>query len=452
VLLLSKHLPLFPAIATTIWQNSITSKIKQMKKQIFTMVGVAFFAAATAQNGVSGPVGLYGSLYDTGTTINNGGNILVSNGGLWAMHGDIISADKGGPNSPTATGRSEVITFDGSGTYSGAPTTAGAAGNIITGYAASTASWSGSVLPIGTTTAVYPLTVPAGNAVTAAYFSGSGSTQTKPVTGALPASTTEFSQYYDMPNGIAAGSYTLSYPAGLTPGNNSVLSSGNTSSAGTNSSTAYSLLASISNISTSAGSITATLPASTVTQVYMSTSSAVLPITLINFTGVKTPAGNLLNWSAANAVNFARFDVQRSADASSFFSIGSVATNTTGAYNYTDVTASGTEFYRLAMVDVDGSTKYSNVVEITGGISGFAVQAVYPVPANNFLNVNLYTPTVDNVTYTVTDMGGHSLLTEIHAASGIANQQLNVSTLAKGTYILTVTTGTNTQSKKFTKL
>jgi hypothetical protein len=423
-----------------------------MKKWMFTLSGLVTIAAATAQNGTSGPLGVYGSLYDGGTTINSGGNIFVSSGGLWFMGGNITSADKGGANAPTALGRSEVITFDGSGTYGGATVTPGVTGNVINGYATSTAAWAGTVLPLGNGVTAYPLTIPAATSVQAAYFDGAGSFQSKIVSG-FTQSTTEFGQYYDFPESIPAGTYTISYPKGLTAGNNALLSSGNTSSAGTNTNTVYSLMANVASITaTSAGTVTAALPLTKATQLYLSTSSITLPVTLINFNGVKTPAGNLLNWQATNAVNFSYFGVQRSADANSFATIGQVTANSSGSYSYTDATAIGTAYYRLTMVDLNGATAYSNVVELTGGVSDFTVQGIYPVPTTNLLNVIVFAPGSSKVIYTVTDMGGRVLSSETHIANGNSSQQLNVSALAKGTYILKLLYNGKEYTAKFTKM
>ncbi len=177
-----------------------------------------------------------------------------------------------------------------------------------------------------------------------------------------------------------------------------------------------------------------------------------LPITLTNFSGVKTPAGNLLSWSASNAVNFANFELQRSSNGSSFATIATVAVNASGSYSYTDAGATGTNYYRLAMVDLDGSIQYSKTVAIVGDGSSFAVASIYPNPANSQLNVALYSPTATNVTYTITDISGRVMGKEVHPANAATTQAISVSNLARGTYLITVDANGTKTTSKFTKL
>jgi predicted outer membrane repeat protein len=178
----------------------------------------------------------------------------------------------------------------------------------------------------------------------------------------------------------------------------------------------------------------------------------ILPITLTSFSGVKTPAGNLLSWTASNAVNFAHFELQRSTSGSSFATLATVAVNASGSYSYTDAGAIGTNYYRLAMVDLDGSITYSKTVAIVGDGSSFAVARIYPNPATSLLNIALYTPATVSVTYTITDISGRVMGKEVHAASAATTQQISVSNLARGTYLITVDANGTKSTSKFTKL
>lgn len=418
-----------------------------MKKLQTTMLGMAIASAALAQNGVSGPMGLYGPAYAAATTIISGGSVLVSNGGNWAMAGNIISADKvDNATAPAAAAAAELITFDGSGTYTNAATTAGTTGNVIDGYAASTAAWTGTVLPLGNATAAYPLTIPASTAITAAYFDGNG-TQAITPTGTYVSNTTEFSQYYHLPVNLPAGIYTVSYPSGLTAGHNALLNSANGS--------AFALNQNIPNIATAtAGTTNPTLLAvGSPTRLYMSSSNSALPITVLSFTGVKTAAGNLLGWTVADAKDFSHFDLQRHTDGSSFASIATLPyVNGTSNYSYTDANATGINYYRLALVDLDGKLQYSGTVAIINNATGFAVGSIYPVPASTILNVVLYAPVTTNVTYTVTDISGKTISKEVHSAMATTTQAINVGYLAKGTYLITVDAGSTKVTHKFIKL
>ncbi|WP_431215772.1 CARDB domain-containing protein [Puia sp. P3] len=89
-----------------------------------------------------------------------------------------------------------------------------------------------------------------------------------------------------------------------------------------------------------------------------------LPLTLLSFTANRAGAGGLLQWSTTNDKGLSRFIIQKSADGSVYADLDSVpAISDTGSihsYRYTDPhLLSGTNYYRLRMVDVDG--RYTSV-------------------------------------------------------------------------------------------
>ncbi len=106
------------------------------------------------------------------------------------------------------------------------------------------------------------------------------------------------------------------------------------------------------------------------------TAAGPLPISLVDFTATKQPKVVDLNWQTSNEQNSSYFDVEFSRDGSEFKSIGRVnaAGNSSTIKNYNLVHQSpviGVNYYRLKMVDVDGSFKYSAVrtVKFSGSTS-----------------------------------------------------------------------------------
>ena len=92
----------------------------------------------------------------------------------------------------------------------------------------------------------------------------------------------------------------------------------------------------------------------------------VLPVELTAFTGRALEKINELTWSTATELDFSHFTVQRSADGSTWQDLGAVAgagqTGTEQGYQYADPNPPLTAYYRLEMVDLDGSTQMSEVV------------------------------------------------------------------------------------------
>jgi hypothetical protein len=122
--------------------------------------------------------------------------------------------------------------------------------------------------------------------------------------------------------------------------------------------------------------------------VYFSNSIA-LPLLLTGFDGYYSNGKSELNWQTETEVNTDHFIVERSIDGNNYTEIGNVPakglTNTrTNYYQLTDglLTAQNANrfFYRLKIVDKDGSFKYSKLV-ITTRPAGDNVQViVYPNP------------------------------------------------------------------------
>lgn len=409
-----------------------------MKRIILSSFATFSLFMAIGQNYLAGTIGLFGAQYAGTTNIATGGNIVVGSGGNWTLAGNIVSSDKGNSNIPSTLGRAETISFNGTGTYSGASTTAGAAGFVIDGYATASTQSSSFLLPIGNSTAAYPVLVPAGSTITAAYFDGSGSTQNKSVAG-NSGSTAEYSPYVDMPNGFAAGNYTLSYPAGFSSGTySSLLSSNNTSASGTNNSTTYSLLSNVTSFSNTAATTTAALPNTTATQIYFASSSAVLPIKLVSFMAIASGCTAKLNWQTAEEFNNSYFVIEVSTDAVNFNEVDKLASknNAAGAaYFYAAALSNGTCFFRLKMVDIDGQYSYSNIVTLTGSgaCSAGTPILIYPNPTSNFINI--YGLAVGVNRLTLYDVAGKKAM---EISSKTVSQTMDISRYAKGIYLLTI--------------
>ena len=111
------------------------------------------------------------------------------------------------------------------------------------------------------------------------------------------------------------------------------------------------------------------------------TGSSSLPVELLHFTGTDQAEGVRLQWSTANESNSSHFEVQRSMDGERWEQIARVAAQgisfSVTEYMHLDPAAfSGTNYYRLRVVDNDGSSEFSGVVAVTRR----AVQRLFPNP------------------------------------------------------------------------
>ena len=111
---------------------------------------------------------------------------------------------------------------------------------------------------------------------------------------------------------------------------------------------------------------------------------APLPVELILFTATNTAQqGVALHWVTASEKNSHSFVVERSADGKIFHRIGTLAaagsTQARTTYDLTDEQPlSGTSYYRLRQVDLDGTTTYSPVRNVKRGLASGEGLAVYP--------------------------------------------------------------------------
>lgn len=101
------------------------------------------------------------------------------------------------------------------------------------------------------------------------------------------------------------------------------------------------------------------------------TSQTTLPVELISFTGKEIGEGNLLEWITASEINTQEFIIEKSTNGLDFKEIGSVVavgnSFEQNKYFFIDVKKTSINYYRLKMVDFDGSFEYSNVLVISNG-------------------------------------------------------------------------------------
>ncbi|MBS1738441.1 MAG: T9SS type A sorting domain-containing protein [Bacteroidetes bacterium] len=181
----------------------------------------------------------------------------------------------------------------------------------------------------------------------------------------------------------------------------------------------------------------------------------VLPVTLINFSGVKIGNINSLTWTVATEKNLNYYEVERSDDGVSFTSIGKVTAQNKTTYSFNDENANtslAVQYYRLKMTDKDGQFSFSNIINIRREPSNWAI-SVTPNPYFGDLKVTINSPVQNTGTLIITDMAGKRLVKHeltISAGKNIINVNEGAS-LAKGTYILTLMSGGQSQSIKILK-
>lgn len=142
-----------------------------------------------------------------------------------------------------------------------------------------------------------------------------------------------------------------------------------------------------------------------------------LPVKMISFSGKSTgKPGNVLQWITADEIDFDHFAIERSADARSFETIGSVknkaenkSTGVLSSYRFEDLNPAGMLYYRIKMVDTDGSFEYSKIISIQNPEKIGAVGSFYPNPAATESTIEIYASEKSEWEITTTDNAGNRL-------------------------------------------
>jgi hypothetical protein len=127
----------------------------------------------------------------------------------------------------------------------------------------------------------------------------------------------------------------------------------------------------------------------------MTLDESVLPLDLISFTASAIYDKTQFQWRTVNEVNVSHFEIERSVDGIHWEIIQTSSATNGIEQNYTawDLSPNaGTIYYRLKMIDIDGSYKYSKIVEVHfSGLNKNESQTkfiVYPNPNNGSFIVN----------------------------------------------------------------
>jgi len=185
------------------------------------------------------------------------------------------------------------------------------------------------------------------------------------------------------------------------------------------------------------------------TYVYPFAVNTPLPLTLLSFNAQKQNSIVLLNWLTTNEINTQYFNVERSTDGIHFIPIGKVnaqtSTATNKAYSFTDNSfPTGIIYYRLKMMDINGTFTYSPIVRINNN-SGIVIN-IYPNPASNMATIELPSGIGKNIAINVINASGQ-LVKQLLQKSA-PQIQLNVSAIPAGAYTVYITDGENNYTQK----
>lgn len=186
-----------------------------------------------------------------------------------------------------------------------------------------------------------------------------------------------------------------------------------------------------------------------------------LPVTLLDFEAERVEDAAKLTWKTATEINSDYFEIERSTDGQVFSKIAEEKaageSSTVLSYQYLDFEAGianhSRVYYRLKMIDRDGSFEYSSVRVVFFDVADFEVISAYPNPIQSDLNVEYVVPHDGEVYMELVDVLGRSLVQEVlQAKQGMNDANWNtIGFLPQGTYILILQYGNKREKIRLVK-
>lgn len=175
----------------------------------------------------------------------------------------------------------------------------------------------------------------------------------------------------------------------------------------------------------------------TATQTF-TTAGIVVPVNGLEITAKRKDKHVVINWITQSELNSAYFEVERSYDGILFNKIGHVQASgfsgITRSYQFTDNDVTNLMiFYRLKIVDADGSFKHSQIRGVSKTGSNKPGLLVYPNPAITDVNISLYEAAKQNMQMNIYNQIGQVVKT-IMVTKGTQLFKINVRELPKGIY------------------
>ncbi len=166
-----------------------------------------------------------------------------------------------------------------------------------------------------------------------------------------------------------------------------------------------------------------------------------------------------LTWTTMQGVTTDRFDIQRSTDGQVFEDLSVIKATGASAgptlYSFIDHKSPSRAYYRLKIVDMDGSSTYSSTVRsLARSCAGVDPNlTLYPNPFKGQTTIEFDMPRSENILLTIVDQIGTQVKTKvIDSHRGINRQDLDLTDLPEGIYFLRFRVGNELFNHKLVKI
>jgi hypothetical protein len=181
--------------------------------------------------------------------------------------------------------------------------------------------------------------------------------------------------------------------------------------------------------------------------------STPLPLKMITFSAQLTDRTVNLQWRTTGEVNTSHFEVERSGTGGQYSRLGTVAADKaslpTHDYRFADkAPLNGVNVYRLKMVDANGAFTYSNAVVVK--LDAASMVQLFPNPASGMLYLQVNGMS-ENARLQIFDVTGRQVRQQSFNGTGTVSISLDISDLPKGAYHLSLSSAAAKHMQTFTK-
>jgi hypothetical protein len=169
------------------------------------------------------------------------------------------------------------------------------------------------------------------------------------------------------------------------------------------------------------------------TNAQLSPAGTVLPVKFQTFDATPSSNSVSLKWMVATEENLSGYAVEKSFDGRNFSKVGFVNAANQSTYTFTDAKSSGTVYYRIKSIDVDGKYAFSTIALVKAGKSLIVLNA-FPSPFVNSFNLDHGTATAGSL-ITISTEDGRTIKTIIPTV-GSQRTPVDLSTAKAGLYLV----------------
>jgi hypothetical protein len=157
------------------------------------------------------------------------------------------------------------------------------------------------------------------------------------------------------------------------------------------------------------------------------TDPSTLPVSLVNLSAKKNNGSININWTTDDESGMNNYEVQRSSDGRNFSNIQSVQSRnsvSTTSYSATDSKPlNGIGYYRLKMVEVDGSATYSKIITVQFATGNLIT--IYPTLWKKGTTLNISNPNNEKLTAHFFNSAGQHIGISTTISSALPTSMLN---------------------------